>query len=424
MTATRDQQPSTSGALRPALDDQERRRRRAIRRKRIRWAKRIGVGLVGLGVAAAIAQALVPRAVPVDLAEVRRGELTVYLEEDGRTRVRERYLVSAPVTGELVRVEVEPGDGVEDDQVLARVVQPPAQLLDERSRAETESRLAGALARERQTRTAIQRAAAAAELAGREEVRVRALAGQGVVPAAERDRAEAQAEVARQDLSGARLAARVAAAEVEMVRAALGQLKRRDPAELAIRAPAAGRVLRVHRESAGPIAAGTPIVEVGDPGSVEAVIDVLSSEAVKVAVGAPVSIEEWGGGRPLAGRVRAVEPSAFTRISALGIEEQRVNVIVALGDTPPELGDGFRVEARILLWRGLSVTSVPASALFRSGGRWAVYAVEDGRARLRPVELGMRGRLEVELTAGLAPGASVVLYPGDRVEDGTRVTAR
>ncbi|HEU5061070.1 MAG TPA: HlyD family efflux transporter periplasmic adaptor subunit, partial [Kofleriaceae bacterium] len=299
---TRDE--PASATLRSALDDQERRRRRASRRKRIRWAKRIGIGLVALGAAAAIARALVPRAVPVDVAEARRGELTVYLEEDGRTRVRERYLVSAPISGELVRVEVEPGDRLEEGAVVARVVQPPAQLLDERSRAETESRLAGAAWRERQARTAALRAAAAAELAAREEARVRALAGQGVVPVAERDRADAQAEVARQDLAGARLAARVAAAEVEMVRAALGQLKRRDPAELAIRAPAAGRVLRVHRESAGAIAAGTPIVEVGEPRSVEAVIDVLSSEAVKVKVGAPVSIEEWGGGQPLAGRVR------------------------------------------------------------------------------------------------------------------------
>jgi HlyD family secretion protein len=183
-------------------------------------------------------------------------------------------------------------------------------------------------------------------------------------------------------------------------------------------------VLRIHRESAGPIAAGTPIVEVGDPRSVEAVIDVLSSEAVKVAVGAPVSIEEWGGAHPLAGRVRAVEPSAFTRISALGIEEQRVNVVVALEGTPTELGDGFRVEARILLWRGMSVLSVPASALFRSGGSWAVYAVEDGRARLRQIAIGMRGRLEVEVTAGLDAGSHVVLYPGDRVADGTRVDPR
>jgi HlyD family secretion protein len=270
----------------------------------------------------------------------------------------------------------------------------------------------------------VERGRAAAELARLEAERTRALAGQGVVPAADRDRADTQAQLADDDLAAARLGARVAAADVRMVRAALGQVRQREPAVLTIRAPAAGQVLRVYRESGGPIAAGAPIIEVGDPSSVEAVIDVLSSEAVKVTVGSPVWIEEWGGERPLEGRVRAVEPSAFTRISALGIEEQRVNVIVSLGATPPELGDGFRVESRILLWHGASVVSVPASALFKSGGSWAVYAVEDGRARLREVGIGMRGRLEVQVVSGLEPGTRVVLYPGDRVRDGARISLR
>jgi HlyD family secretion protein len=289
---------------------------------------------------------------------------------------------------------------------------------------EPAARLAAALAGERQAGAAIQRASAAADLARREAARFRALAAQGVAAAADRDRAQTQAEVAEHDLAAARLASRVAAADVRMVRSALGQVRRGKPAVLDIRTPAAGQVLRILRESAGPIAAGAAIVEIGDPRSVEAVIDVLSSEAVKVAVGAPVSITEWGGGRPLEGRVRAVEPSAFTRISALGIEEQRVNVIVVVDGTPPALGDGFRVEARILLSHAASVLSVPASALFRSGGGWAVYAVEGGRARLRPVDIGMRGRLEVEVTRGLDAGARVVIYPGDRVRDGARVRAR
>lgn len=415
------------GALRPAIDDAEvaeRRRRRLAHRNRVRWIKRIALGLIGLGAVAAIARALMPSAVPADIAEVRRGELSVFLEEDGRTRVRERYLVAAPVSGELVRVEVEPGDRVVEGEVLARVLQPAEQLLDPRVQAETEARLAAALAGERQAGTAVKRAQAASELASLEATRLRALAAQGVAAAAERDRADTQLRIADQDLAAARLASRVAAAEVRMVRAALGQKKRGRPSELAIRAPAAGQVLRVLRESEGPVAAGTTIAEVGDPRSVEAVIDVLSTEAVKVAVGAPVWLEEWGGDRPLEGRVRAVEPSAFTRISALGIEEQRVNVIVTPDRTPAELGDGFRVEARILLWHADAVVSVPASALFRSGGRWAVYTVEDGRARLRPIAIGMRGRLEVEVTSGLAAGDRVVLYPGDRVGEGTRVSAR
>jgi HlyD family secretion protein len=419
-------QEQEAAALRPAIDDggADRRRRRMSHKRRMRWVKRIALTLIGLGVVLAIGRAFMPTAIPVDVAVARRGELSVYLEEDGRTRVRERYVVLAPVAGELVRVDVEPGTLVAEGDVLARMVQPPAQLLDARSQAEAEARLAVAQASERQAGTAVRRAAAAAELARREATRLRALAGQGVAAAADRDRADTQSEMAEHELAAARLASRVAAADVRLVRAALGQVRRGEPAVLEIRAPAAGHVLRVDRESAGPIGAGVPIVEIGDPRSVEAVIDVLSTEAVKVVVGAPASLEEWGGGRPLEGRVRTVEPSAFTRISALGIEEQRVNVIIALDDTPRELGDGFRVEARILLSRAASVLSVPSSALFRSGGNWAVYAVEGGRARLRQVSIGMRGRLDVEIARGLEADTPVIIYPGDRIRDGVRVRAR
>jgi HlyD family secretion protein len=415
------------GALRPAIADEEladRRRKRLVRRRRVRWIKRIAIVLVALAAAGALVRALMPGAVPVDLGEVRRGELRVFLEEDGKTRVRERYVVSAPVSGDLVRVAVEAGDPVAEGQEVARIVQPPAQLLDPRSRAETEARLRAAEASERQAGAAVARASASASLADREAARLSALAARGVVPRVDSDRAVTQADVSRHELAAARLAARVAAADVQMVRAALGQVRQHEPSTVAIPAPAGGRVLKIDRESGGPIVAGAAILEVGDPRSVEAVIDVLSSEAVKVAVGAPVWIDEWGGGRPLVGRVRAVEPSAFTHVSALGIEEQRVNVIVEFTGTPPQLGDGFRVEARILLWDAKAVTTVPASALFRSGGGWAVYAVEDGRARLRPVTIGMRGRSEVEVLGGVTPGTRVVLYPGDRVVDGARVASR
>ncbi len=283
-----------SGALRPAIDgsSDDRRRRRMSHKRRMRWAKRIALALVAAAVAGAIARAFMPTAVPVDLAQARGGEISVYLEEDGRTRVRERYVVSAPVAGELVRVDVEPGTRVAEGDVLASMVQPPAQLLDARGQAEAEARLAAAVASERQAGAGVRRASAAAELARREAARLRALAGQGVAATADRERADSQAEVAEHDLSAARLASHVAAADVRLVRAALGQVRRGETAVLAIRAPAAGQVLRVDRESAGPIAAGIPIVEIGDPRSVEAVIDVLSTEAVKVAVGAPVSVEE------------------------------------------------------------------------------------------------------------------------------------
>jgi HlyD family secretion protein len=189
-------------------------------------------------------------------------------------------------------------------------------------------------------------------------------------------------------------------------------------------APVAGRVLRVVRDSAGPVVAGAPLVELGDPRALEIVVDVLSSDAVRIATGMPVALEAWGGEHPLRGEVRSVEPSAFTRISALGVEEQRVKVIVAIADPPAELGDGFRVEARIFTWRGDRVMTVPASAVFRDKDRWAVYAVEGGRARARPVEIGHRGRLDVEIVSGLLPGTAVILHPTDQIRDGIAIEPR
>jgi HlyD family secretion protein len=189
-------------------------------------------------------------------------------------------------------------------------------------------------------------------------------------------------------------------------------------------APATGRVLRVVRDSAGPVIAGAPLIEIGDPRALEIVVDVLSSDAARITPGMPVSVEAWGGEPVLRGEVRRVEPSAFTRISALGVEEQRVKVIAAISDPPVALGDGFRIEARIFTWRGERVAIVPASAVFRSKDRWAVYAVENQRARLRPIDIGHRGRLEVEVTGGLTAGATVILHPTDRITDGTAITAR
>jgi HlyD family secretion protein len=181
-------------------------------------------------------------------------------------------------------------------------------------------------------------------------------------------------------------------------------------------------VLKVVRDSAGPVAAGAALVELGDVRSLEVVVDVLSSDAAQIRTGMPVAIEGWGGDRPLVGEVARVEPSAFTKISALGVEEQRVNVIVALASPPTSLGDGFRVDARIFTWRGTNVLAIPGSAVFRDRGHWAVYAIDGGKARLRRVELGHRGRLEVEVISGLAAGQQVVLHPSDRIRDGVEVS--
>ncbi|HET9623768.1 MAG TPA: HlyD family efflux transporter periplasmic adaptor subunit, partial [Kofleriaceae bacterium] len=212
------------------------------------------------------------------------------------------------------------------------------------------------------------------------------------------------------------------AAEVAAARAALGLDAPSDrPRSIGVASPASGRVLRVVRDSAGPVVAGAALLEIGDPRALEIVVDVLSSDAARIAPGMAVAIDAWGGERSLTATVREVEPSAFTRISALGVEEQRVKVIADLPDPPAALGDGFRVEARIFTWRGERVLTVPASAVVRDHERWAVYAIEDGRARLRPIELGHRGRLDVEVTGGLAPAAEVILHPTDQIRDGTAV---
>ena len=188
-----------------------------------------------------------------------------------------------------------------------------------------------------------------------------------------------------------------------------------------VRSPVAGHVLRVHEESERIVAAGTPLLEVGDPGDIEVVVDVLSADAVRIRPGAPVAIEDWGGEQPLEARVRLVEPSGFTKVSALGVEEQRVNVVADFVDGPGALGDGYRVEARVVVWEAPDVVRVPGSALFRRGDAWHVFVVERGTARLRRVEVGHRGSFEAELLAGLEPGERVVLHPSDRVQDGVRV---
>jgi HlyD family secretion protein len=432
--------PVDSPPLRPSVDERtlELRRKRAARRARGRWIKRGMAGLVGLAVAGGIAYAWIPAPVVVDVGAARRGRLQIHVEEDGRTRVRERYVIAAPLSGNLLRIELEPGDWIAAGAPVARVLPPPSALLDERSRAEAEAHLAGALARERQSRSGLARAQAARELAITHADRTRRLARADAATLAERERADAEERLAEEDAASAALQVRVAASEVRTARAALGLFDRGrgagartgargaepDAAAVTVLAPATGRLLRVLRESEGPVAVGTPLIEVGDPGAIEAVVDVLSSEAARIQPGAPASIEQWGGERPLRARVLRVEPSAFTSISALGVEEQRVNVVLALEDRPPALGDGFRIEARILTWEGEDVLTVPASAAFRHGDGWAVYVVDRGRARVQPIQIGHRGRTDVEVTGGLAGSAAVVLYPGDRVTDGVRVTPR
>lgn len=394
-------------------------RRRVI----ARWIKRGALVAGALGVVGALVYAWMPRPVTVDTAIARHTALQVEVEEDGQTRVHDRFVIAAPISGELQRIELEPGDVVHLGQKVAEILPPQVPLLDARTRREVVARVAAAKARREAAATAIAKATAARDVAIREADRARLLVDRGAVPIAERDRAELSEQVAIRDLASARAERAAASAEVDAAEAALDVS--RDPtrasATVAVTSPAAGQVLRTVRDSAGPVAVGNALLEVGDPSALEVVVDVLSTDAVRIAPGMPVAIERWGGDAPLPGRVLRVEPSAFTRISALGIEEQRVRVIVALVAPPLSLGDGFRVTCRIITWRGNDVLAVPSSAVFRDRGQWAIYEIVDGRAVLRTIEIGHRGRLDVEVSGGLAPGARVIVHPGDRVHPGARV---
>lgn len=382
------------------------------------------VVLVALPGLAAIAYAFVPAPVKVDLGVVHRSKLSIYVSEDGRSRVRERYIVSAPLTGELTRLGLEPGDDVHEGDVVFRLVPPAPALLDMRSRAEAESRLLAAEARKGQAKSGVALVQTQHESTLREEQRARQLASQGLLSDEQLERAELAVRLARENLSAAELSVRAAEADVRTARAVLGQVRRGTQEEIPMPAPASGRVLRVERESGGPVAVGSPVLEIGDVSQMEVVVDVLSSDALQIEPGSRVLLEHFGEAKEFTGHVRRVEPAAFTHLSALGVEEQRVNVIVTLGEVPPRLGDGYRVEARILIWEADQALTVPASATFRNGEQWAVYAVRDGRAVLQPVELGRHGRLEAEVKAGLSEGMRVVLYPGDRIRAGARIEAR
>jgi HlyD family secretion protein len=387
----------------------------------IRWTKRVVLIAAALGIVAAIVRSLLPEVVVVDTAVVTRGPLDVEIREDGQTRVRDRFVVAASITGELERVTLEAGAWVDPSAVVAYIAPPRSALLDDRTRAETTARIAVARARERRAASSIARAREAQALAASEAARTRMLFAKQAVTGSERDRANTAETIAVEDLAAAQHERAAATAEVQSLRAILDP--RATPSKpLEVRAPARGRVLRVLRESGGPVTAGTPLLEIGDPASLDVVIDVLSRDAERVAPGMTVEIET-AENEMRRGTVVLVEPAAFTQISALGVEEQRVNVVVCF-DGPASIGYAFRIEARIITWHGDDVVQVPASALFRDRGRWAVYTLAEGRARQRMVEVGHRGRVTVEITRGLVADERVIIHPSDRIHADTRVKNR
>lgn len=395
------------------------------RRNLSRIVKRAVTALVALGVVLMIVMAWLPKPVEVELGQVVRGPLEVTVDEDGRARVKDRYVVSSPLAGSVARIELRAGDMVEQGQILARIVPLDSPLLDPRSKTASSARIAAAMAGRRQAHAQIDRARAALEFARAEAERERRLAERGTVAQARAERADLEARTLAADLASTEFAAKVADYELEMARAAQGRLEggRKGDDQLEVPSPIGGRVLRVLQESEGAVQPGTPLIELGDPAALEIVVDVLTSDAVKIGPGAVAHIVRWGGGS-LEGVVRRVEPSAFTRISALGVEEQRVNALIDLRSPRSEwlaLGDGYRTEARIVTWRAESVLKVPASAVFRHHQGWAVFAVRGGKARLVPIRVGQRTGLEVQVLTGVSAGERVVTHPSDRVKDGVDV---
>jgi HlyD family secretion protein len=393
-----------------------------------------GVGLA-LGGAAAVTILylwLRPTAVPVDVAQVERGTLEVTVDEEGKTRVRDRFSITAPVAGRVERILLHQGDAIETGTVAARIHPLP---LDPRTRAEATARLAAAEATRREADAGVERAGAALDQATRAATRARGLASKGVLSSQDFELAELAESLRQKELEASTFAARAAEFDVEAARAALlapeveadGVVVPGDgglPSCVELRSPIDGRVLRVLEESERFVRVGEPLVELGDPSALEIVIDVLSTEAVKVKAGNRVRIEDWGGEGTLDARVRMVEPSGVTKISALGVEEQRVNVIADFVGRSEDLGDGYRVEARIVVWEGRNVVHAPRSSVFRRGTAWNVFVVEGGRARRREIEIGARGAFEIEVVRGLEPGETIIVYPDDRIDDAVRVQPR
>jgi HlyD family secretion protein len=352
----------------------------------------------------------------------------VSIVEEGKTRVRDRYIISAPVAGQLRRTDLDVGDPVEAGKAILWLDPVPSPVLDPRSRAEIQARIAAAEAAVETAHEQIELAQAELRFRETDLARMRELVGSGAVAQELLDQAETEERKATANLRSARFQLEANRHALDEARAALRYSAAQDqdaPAEtVAIRAPVSGRVLRVFQESEGVVTASEPLLAIGDPSGLEVEVEILSSDAVAIREGGRVLLERWGGEKPLEARVRRIEPVAFTKISALGVEEQRVLAIldiVSPAEVWQALGDGYRVEARFVVWEGEDVLQVPNTALFRVGNDWAVFRIENEQAVLRRVEIGHRSSLQSEVLDGLQPGEEIIAHPGEGIEEGDPV---
>jgi HlyD family secretion protein len=360
-----------------------------------------------------------PSPLPVDSAVVRRGPLQVTLEGEGVTRVNDRFVVAAPVSGQLVRVELEEGDSVRKGSVVASLL--PVQL-DSREYREASSRAGAARAALDEAIARQRRAALTLAQAERRFVRYRNLSLEGAVSKEAYELAENEAQTLRKEGEAARSGVEVARNNFGALQALVDRQVAGKP--VMVLSPVDGRVLRIHEQSERVVSAGSPLVDIGDPSSIEIVIDLLSSDAIRVKQGNRVVIMDWGGERELQGVVKTVGPAAFTKTSALGIEEKRVNIVATLSRDEPLLGDNFRVQASIVIREAANVLQVPVSSLFRGKEGWHLFVIEEGRAVDKAVAIGMRGTLQAQVLAGVREGQRVVVHPTNELKDGMRVMAQ
>lgn len=389
------------------------------------------VSIITAGVVFAIVYGFMPKPAPVDLVKASRGPLKVTVEEEGKTRVKDRFVLSAPVAGFMRRINLDVGDRIQKGEILVELEPLKSTLLDPRSRAAAEAAVSSAEAAVKAEEERMRAAAADSEYAERNLARIEKLQDGGYVAKDAVELAQAGAKRAAANLLSAEASVKVAKFELDRALTAL----RHSAAEntgiqgkiVTIQAPVSGSVLKLHRESEGVVQAGEPLMDIGDPTNLEVKVEVLSADAVKIKAGTPVLFERWGGSSILSGKVRIVEPAGFTKVSSLGVEEQRVLVIVDLTSSDQgeqRLGDGYRMEASFIIWEGKDVLQVPASALFRKHEGWAVFVAKNNKALLREVKVGHRTGLAAEILSGLTVGEEVISHPDNSIEEGTRIRPR
>lgn len=384
------------------------------------WRRRTLVTAATAGVGLIVWLILRPAPVLVEVGTAARGPMRVTVDEDGETRAHDRFIVASPIPGRMLRVGLEEGDAVRPNEIVAMIEPLP---LNQQQREEVFGRVAAAEATKREADARAEHAREDFGQSQRDRKRAEQLGQEKVISAQALEQARNAEITSGEELEAAKFNASAASFEVNVARAGLVGIDGGHPGRkvVSLRSPVAGRVLRVIEKSERVVQAGTPVVVLGGAGKLEIVTDVLTTDAVNIKPGAPAFLEGWGGDHVLGARVRLVEPGGFTKISALGVEEKRVNVIADFVDSPDGLADGYRVETRIVTWESTNVLKIPSSATFRDRDGWSVFVVENGRARRRGIEAGHRNQTEIEVLEGMAPGERVILHPSNELADGVRV---